>query len=192
MSLVTLPYVFSPGTTIRSSEANSNNNAIVGDYNGNIQNVNIAAAAAIAESKLAFGNPGHQHSGGADGAPIRLAQGADLASAASVTVGTDGNIFNLTGSVTVAALSSRPINTLCILNLVAGTTFTYNAVSLILAPGTDAILTAGDILAFISLGSGNWKELFRATRSGGGSGGANLGLIYAQIVNQAERPVPFL
>ena len=192
MSLVTLPYVFSPGTTIRSSEANSNNNAIVGDYNGNVQNVNVAAAAGIQESKLLFSASGHQHAGTTDGAPIRLAQGADLASAASVTIGADGNIFNLTGSVPVAALSTRPINTLAVLVCVAGVTFTFNAVSLILAPGTDAILGPGDVLAFLSLGGGNWKELFRATRAGSGTGGVAIGLLYAQIVNQAAAPVPFL
>lgn len=53
MALVTKNYTFTAGTTILSSEINSNYDVIFNDYNGNITNANIAVGAAIADSKLA-------------------------------------------------------------------------------------------------------------------------------------------
>ena len=54
---ITLPYGFSSGQILTSTELNSDFNTIYSDYNGNITNVNIATGAAIALSKIAF-NPG--------------------------------------------------------------------------------------------------------------------------------------
>lgn len=52
MSTVAKPFTFSTGATIIASEHNSNFDTIYNDYNGNITNVNVAANAAIEESKL--------------------------------------------------------------------------------------------------------------------------------------------
>ena len=53
MALVSKPKTFSAGATIVASEHNSNFDTIYNDYNGNITNANVAAAAAIADTKLA-------------------------------------------------------------------------------------------------------------------------------------------
>lgn len=53
MSLITLPYTFTAGATIVAAEHNSNFSTIYNDYNGNITNANIAAGAAIVDTKLA-------------------------------------------------------------------------------------------------------------------------------------------
>ena len=53
MSIITKPNTFSAGATIIASEHNSNFDTIYAEFNGNITNSNIAAAAAIADSKLA-------------------------------------------------------------------------------------------------------------------------------------------
>lgn len=52
MSLITVPNTFSAGAVIVASQHNSNFTTITSDYNGNIENVNISASAAIAYSKL--------------------------------------------------------------------------------------------------------------------------------------------
>jgi hypothetical protein len=49
---VTKPYTFSPNTTIRSSEINSNFDTLYTLVNGNISNTNINASAAIGASKI--------------------------------------------------------------------------------------------------------------------------------------------
>jgi hypothetical protein len=53
IAIVTKQYTFSTGATIVAAEHNSNFDAIYNDYNGNIDNSNLDAAANIADSKLA-------------------------------------------------------------------------------------------------------------------------------------------
>jgi len=53
MSLITKNNTFSVGATIFASEHNENYDTIYNDYNGNITNANVAAGAAIADTKLA-------------------------------------------------------------------------------------------------------------------------------------------
>lgn len=52
MTIISKPYTFSSGATILSAEENANFNTIYNDYNGNINNNNIKAAAGIVYSKL--------------------------------------------------------------------------------------------------------------------------------------------
>lgn len=52
MSLIVIPNTFSAGAVIIASQHNSNFSTIYTDYNGNIDNTNIATTAAIAYSKL--------------------------------------------------------------------------------------------------------------------------------------------
>lgn len=54
---LTIPYSFSPATTIYSAQVNANNTAIANVINGGIDNSNIAASAGIVLSKLGL-NPG--------------------------------------------------------------------------------------------------------------------------------------
>lgn len=52
MALITIPNTFSAGAVIVASQHNANFSTIATDYNGNIDNTNIATSAAIAYSKL--------------------------------------------------------------------------------------------------------------------------------------------
>ena len=53
MALVNVPYPLADGTVAYGSQVLADINAIKNDYNGNIQNVNMAANAAIVDTKLA-------------------------------------------------------------------------------------------------------------------------------------------
>ena len=53
MALINIPNTFTAGTVAVAAQVNSNFSTIADDYNGNITNANIAASAAIADSKLA-------------------------------------------------------------------------------------------------------------------------------------------
>lgn len=59
MAAITIPNTFIPFTKIRSSEVNANFTAVTAQVNGNLDNTNIAAGAAIARSKLASGTADH-------------------------------------------------------------------------------------------------------------------------------------
>lgn len=60
MALITRPNTYVAGATILASEVNSNETTIYDEFNGNINDANVKAAAAIAQSKLLF-------AGGANG-----------------------------------------------------------------------------------------------------------------------------
>lgn len=53
MALVSIPFTFTVGAVIVASQHNSCLSIIYSDYDGNIDNTNIAAGAAIADTKLA-------------------------------------------------------------------------------------------------------------------------------------------
>ena len=73
MAILAIPFSFSAGAVIIASQHNANNSAIFSDYNGNIEDVNISATAAIQESKLLFSATGHAHTGTTNGKKIALA-----------------------------------------------------------------------------------------------------------------------
>ncbi len=53
MGTITKPNTFTAGASIVASEHNDNFDTIYNEFNGNIVNVNIGSAAAIADTKLA-------------------------------------------------------------------------------------------------------------------------------------------
>lgn len=53
MALISIPNTFTVGAVIVASQHNSNFSTIYSDYNGNVDNNNIAASAAIVDTKLA-------------------------------------------------------------------------------------------------------------------------------------------
>lgn len=87
--------------------------------------------------------------------------GADIASAGTLTLGADGNYFHVTGTTGITAISTRIDGTLVILEFDGALTLTHNATSLILLGGVNVTTVAGDVFAFISEGSGNWREVDR-------------------------------
>ncbi len=125
------------------------------------------------------GTLGHQHSGGTDGhatlKPDAIGDGAsitidgrflfdkggDLASGSAITPGTDGNYFDITGTTTITSIATLQAGAVVIFQFDDSLTLTHNGTSLILQDAANHITLAGDHFAFISLGSGNWKELWR-------------------------------
>src|SRR3990170_1911304 len=158
MALITRPYTYTAGTGIDPAQVTSNETTLYNDYNGNIDADNISS---LAENVIVFAASGHAHSGGAGGAPIQLVQGTNIASASSLTIPTDGNVFLITGSTGVTALSTRNSGVTIFLRFQSGLTLTHNGTSLILQDARDLVVQANDVLAFYSLGSGNWLQLTR-------------------------------
>lgn len=95
-------------------------------------------------------------------------KGADIASAATVDLGAaTGSYVSISGSTgpitsfgTIAAGVTRFVT------FASTPTITHNATSLILPGGADITAAAGDSLAAVSLGSGNWRVLFYSKASG--------------------------
>ena len=85
-------------------------------------------------------------------------EGAALTSASTLTLGTDGNFFHITGSTGITTLSgTQPI---VYLAFDSTPTLTYSG-SLILLGGVSYTAVANDVLTFINDGSGVWREIAR-------------------------------
>lgn len=96
----------------------------------------------------------------------QFVQGASIASATGggvLTPGTDGGYAHITGTTTITSIATLPAGRVWILEFEGALLLTHNATNLILQGAANYTTAAGDVLAFISEGSGNWRELFRRT-----------------------------
>lgn len=88
----------------------------------------------------------------------RWSKGANVAVAAALAPGTDGNLFNLTGSGTITSINSLGVGTTIRLIVAAGgaPTFQHNATDLIIPGGVDLVADAGDVIELAEYASGDW------------------------------------
>lgn len=83
-------------------------------------------------------------------------EGAAIASASTLVLGTDGNIFHVTGTTTIAAISGAiPLVTLIFDDVL---TLTHSA-SLVLNGGVDFLTASGTVKQFVNDGGGVWREI---------------------------------
>mgnify|MGYP001575069493 CR=1 FL=1 len=95
-----------------------------------------------------------------DGAIISQGKGADLTSASTLTLGTDGNYFDVTGSTTITGLSGSI--TLVTLQFDSTPQLTHSA-TLNLKGAVNFTAVAGDVLTFVQDGSTTtWREVSRS------------------------------
>lgn len=97
---------------------------------------------------------------------LKLAKGADIASATTLTPGADGNYFHVTGTVTVTGIATVIASPL-FLEFDGAVLLTHSS-ALFLQGSTNYTTAAGDMIAFISEGTTNWRELFRRPASASG------------------------
>lgn len=111
-------------------------------------------------SALIFGTIGGSYlplAGGTLSGMLELAKGADVASASALTLGDDGNYFDITGTATITSIASKGVGTVVTLHFDDALTLTYHATNLILPGNVDLITSAGDELTFIEYTSGGWR-----------------------------------
>ena len=84
-------------------------------------------------------------------------KGDDIASATSLTLGKDGNFFDVTGTTTITSIATQGIGSHVTLHFDGILTFTHHSTDLIL-PGAANITTAvGDIATLYEYASGDWR-----------------------------------
>lgn len=89
------------------------------------------------------------------------AKGADVASAASLAPGTDGNYFHVTGTTGITSIVTQVAGSVLLLEFDGVLTITHHATNLILRSATDFTTAAGDTMILVSEGTGKWRELAR-------------------------------
>ncbi len=96
-------------------------------------------------------------------------QGVDIASASALVPGNDGDFYEITGTTIITSIATRPAGDRILLEIIsAGLTFTHLTGTLNMRGKFDYTSEAGDILEFVSKGSGEWTEIRRALASGEG------------------------
>lgn len=89
-------------------------------------------------------------------AKVQFAKGADVASAATLTLGDDGNYFDITGTTTVTSIAALGTGTVVKLHFDASLTLTHSS-SLVLPAGANIVTGAGDEAEFVAAGLGVWR-----------------------------------
>lgn len=115
-------------------------------------------------------------------------KGADLASASSLDIGQANNYFHVTGITGITGITSRVAGIKIALEFDGALTLTHNTISLILQGGVNYLTAAGEVLFFVSEGSGNWRQVAQdhqhlAYLSAGGNAGT-VGAI--RLANEAQ------
>lgn len=106
----------------------------------------------------------------------RWAKGADVASASALTLGTDGNYFDITGTTTITSIGSLGVGTWVKLHFDGALTLTHHATDLVLAGGANITTAAGDEIEFAEYASGDWRMVggVKADGTAWVGGGANV------------------
>lgn len=88
---------------------------------------------------------------------VRWSKGADLASAASLIPGTDGNYFDVTGTTAITSIADVSIGTVIKLHFDGILTLTHNATDLILPNNANIVTAAGDEAELVQYAAGDWR-----------------------------------
>lgn len=92
---------------------------------------------------------------------VDWSKASNVASTATTSlVDIDGNYVVITGTNTITGLGTAAAGVTRLVRFSGSLTLTHNATSLILGTGANRTTADGDVAAFVSEGSGNWRELF--------------------------------
>ena len=88
---------------------------------------------------------------------VKFSKGADITSASALTLGNDGNYFDVTGTTNITSIDAVGIGTVIKLHFDGVLTLTHNATNLVLPGGADIVTVAGDEIEFIEYATGDWR-----------------------------------
>ena len=89
---------------------------------------------------------------------VQFSKGADIASATALTLGTDGNYFNVTGTNAITSINTTGhVGTVVKLHFNGAVPLTYDATNLVLPGGANITTAAGDEFEFTEYGSGTFR-----------------------------------
>ena len=93
-------------------------------------------------------------------------KGSDISSATSLTLGKDGNFFDVTGTTTITSIGTQGIGSHITLHFDGALTFTHHSTNLILPGAVNIITAAGDIAVMYEYASADWRCISYTRASG--------------------------
>lgn len=157
-------YTYTSGNTISATEVTANEDAIFNYLregvdtikDASIVNDDISASAAIQSDKVSLASVGQTLA--MSSSILKFAKGVDVTSATTITLGDDGNFFDITGTTTITSITAKSAGTLVVLQFDGIVTVTDGS-NLSLAG--NFVTTAGDTITLISDGV-LWHEVCRS------------------------------
>ena len=84
-------------------------------------------------------------------------KGADLSSANALTLGSDGNAFDITGTTAITSISTRGIGAIILLHFDGALTLTHHSTNIVLPDGENITTAAGDVAVLHEYASADWR-----------------------------------
>jgi len=148
---------FVPNTTIESAKVNSLADDIISDLNAARPiTAGGTGATSVSAARTALAVPGTA-TVNTFTATQKWAKGADVASAAALTLGDDGNYFDITGTTAITSITTKGAGTVIKLHFDAALTLAHHATDLILPGGANITTAAGDEAEFVEYATGDWR-----------------------------------
>lgn len=95
-------------------------------------------------------------------------KGADVASANALTLGSDGNYFDITGTTAITSIATVGVGTVVKLHFDGALVLTHHSTDLVLPGGANITTAAGDEAEFIEYATGDWRCTSYVKASGDG------------------------
>jgi hypothetical protein len=93
-------------------------------------------------------------------------KGDDIASGTTLTLGKDGNQFDVTGTTTITSIATQGIGSIVTLHFDGALTFTHHSTNLILPGAANITTAAGDIAVMYEYASADWRCVSYTKASG--------------------------
>jgi len=84
-------------------------------------------------------------------------KGSDLSSATGLTLGSDGNAFDITGTTAITSISTRGVGAIILLHFDGALTLTHHSTNLVLPDGENITTAAGDVAVLHEYASADWR-----------------------------------
>jgi len=152
MGIVVVPTYGSDPATVNAANLDAKVSGLATEFNGGIDNDNIDPAAAIAATKLSLATIAQAIA--MSSKTFQFAKGADVASASSIALGTDGNFFDITGTTTIQTITAKQAGCIVALHFDGALTLTDDTGNLELN-GANVTISAEDNVILVCDGT-NW------------------------------------
>ena len=162
---------FTPHATVTSSTAAFGGivtaNAFEGNITGNVTgNASGTALTVTQAAQTAITSVGTL-TGLALSGTFTQDKGADVASTAGVmTLGADGNYFDITGTNSITGIATLGVGTFVTLHFDAAATLVHHSTDLIMPGAANVVCAAGDEFTFVEFATADWRCVSYALASG--------------------------
>lgn len=123
-------------------------------------------------------------------AEVIFAKGADVASNSALSLGSDGNYFDITGTTTITSINTVGIGAVVRLHFDGVLTLTHSDPDLVLPTGANITTAAGDEATFVEYATGDWRCTSYQKASGSALVGGGMSLI-ATVTASADTSADF-